>query len=349
MGALATSNPLFWIKADAITGLSDGAAITSVTDFGSGANNATNTGTITYKTNISPTGLPIMRFPGSAYFTSAAAVGGSTLSAVLVIKQGAVASSSYGLTGAGATGNGCSFISTPDALDVVAVHNTVVANTSAGAVNTSNFSVVGFTFNSGAWAIFVNGTSVASGTSGFTSFVSDSLHIGYYGDGANLYVGDMAEVATWSRQLTPTEMANIATELTSKWISTAPTGTLAATNADDSVSITGSEAVNGTLAVTEAADIAVISANSTALHTFEPPSHEEPIRTTEKPLCYFRLTWASSIMRVNGVLVSVRSPSDDVLNASGVEGKDFFRGGRKYLVDDATKTELQSRGYTVGP
>lgn len=86
-----------------------------------------------------------------------------------------------------------------------------------------------------------------------------------------------------------------------------------------------------------------------ALHTFEPPTHEEPIRTTVKPLCYYRLTYAKSIVRINGVLTSVRTPSAEVVAAAGVEGVDYFRGGCKYLVDDATKAELESRGYVVGP
>lgn len=86
-----------------------------------------------------------------------------------------------------------------------------------------------------------------------------------------------------------------------------------------------------------------------ALHSFEPPSHEEPIRTTTKPLCYFRLTYANSIVRIGGVLTSVRSPSAEVVAAAGVEGVDYFRGGGVYQVSDATKTELESLGYVVGP
>lgn len=85
-----------------------------------------------------------------------------------------------------------------------------------------------------------------------------------------------------------------------------------------------------------------------SLHAFEPPTHEEPIRTTEKPLCYYRLTHALSIVRVNGVLVPMRSPGQDALTAAGAEGVDFFLGGRQYLVSDATKTELESLGYVVG-
>lgn len=83
------------------------------------------------------------------------------------------------------------------------------------------------------------------------------------------------------------------------------------------------------------------------LYYFEPPTHEEPIRTTEKPLCYYRLTHANSIVRVNGVLTSVRSPSQDMLTAAGVHGVDYFLGGRSYLVDDAVAAELFAAGYNV--
>lgn len=86
-----------------------------------------------------------------------------------------------------------------------------------------------------------------------------------------------------------------------------------------------------------------------ALHTFSPPTHEEPIRTQVRPLNYFRYTYANSIVRINGVLTSTRTPTQEMLTAAGVEGVDFFLGGRDYLVSDATKTELQSLGYTVGP
>lgn len=81
------------------------------------------------------------------------------------------------------------------------------------------------------------------------------------------------------------------------------------------------------------------------VHAFEPPTHEEPIRTTVKPLCYYRLTYANSIVRINGVLTSVRTPSAAQIAAAGVEGVDYFRGGGQYVVDDATYAELQAGGF----
>lgn len=80
---------------------------------------------------------------------------------------------------------------------------------------------------------------------------------------------------------------------------------------------------------------------------FEPPTHEEPIRTREHPLIYFRQTWANSIVRINGVLTSIRSPGDDLLQAAGEQGVDYFIGGYVYEVSLETASELLSLGYSV--
>jgi hypothetical protein len=80
---------------------------------------------------------------------------------------------------------------------------------------------------------------------------------------------------------------------------------------------------------------------------FEPPTFEAPIRTQVRPVNYYRLTWAASIVRIDGVLTSVLQPSTDQLTAAGVEGVDYFLGGRVYTVSAATAAELTARGYTV--
>jgi hypothetical protein len=82
--------------------------------------------------------------------------------------------------------------------------------------------------------------------------------------------------------------------------------------------------------------------------TFNPPTHEEPIRTDTKPLCYFRLTWANSIVRINGTLTSVRTPSSEQLTAAGTEGTDFFMGGRVYTVTTTVANELTAAGFGSG-
>lgn len=80
--------------------------------------------------------------------------------------------------------------------------------------------------------------------------------------------------------------------------------------------------------------------------TFSPPTHEEPIRTDVRPLNYFRLTYANSIVRVGGVFTSLRTPDPSLL--TGVAGVDYFIGGHVYTVDSATATELTAAGFGSG-
>ena len=81
--------------------------------------------------------------------------------------------------------------------------------------------------------------------------------------------------------------------------------------------------------------------------TFTPPSWEEGIRTRQKPLCYFRTTVAASVVRVDGVFTTIRTPSVYQTDAAGVEGRDFFIGGHIYEIDTATADELTLAGYPV--
>jgi hypothetical protein len=82
--------------------------------------------------------------------------------------------------------------------------------------------------------------------------------------------------------------------------------------------------------------------------TFQPPSHEEPIRTDVKPLCYYRLTWANSIVRVSGVLTGVRGLTAERIAAAGIEGTDWFRGGGIYTVTAPVAAELTAAGFGSG-
>jgi len=76
---------------------------------------------------------------------------------------------------------------------------------------------------------------------------------------------------------------------------------------------------------------------------FSPPTYEEGINTRQSPLRYFRITKASSVVRRDGVLVTVRTPfTDDLV---GTEGVDWFLGGHEYNVSDATFIELGAGGF----
>ena len=77
---------------------------------------------------------------------------------------------------------------------------------------------------------------------------------------------------------------------------------------------------------------------------FSPPTHEEPMRTTVKPLCYMRLTYAASIVKVDGHFRRVRTPSHDLVKELE-EGFEWFRGGYVYRVTDEVAAELELDGY----
>lgn len=81
--------------------------------------------------------------------------------------------------------------------------------------------------------------------------------------------------------------------------------------------------------------------------TFTPPTFEEGINTKERPLCYFRLTQSTSVVRISGVLTSVRTPSADQL-VGLVDGVDYFIGGHIYNnVSETVAAELEAGGFPI--
>lgn len=81
-------------------------------------------------------------------------------------------------------------------------------------------------------------------------------------------------------------------------------------------------------------------------YAFYPPTHEEPMRTKVRPLNYYRLTHARSVVKVNGTYVQIYTPSAELL-AGLEEGVDFFRGGYEYVVDRDTADALAADGFTA--
>lgn len=78
---------------------------------------------------------------------------------------------------------------------------------------------------------------------------------------------------------------------------------------------------------------------------FEPPTHEEPMRTDLKPLHYYRLTYSTTVFRRNGAFVSMRTPPAEWL--TGEAGTDYFIGGHVYRVTPEIANELVAAGYNV--
>lgn len=77
---------------------------------------------------------------------------------------------------------------------------------------------------------------------------------------------------------------------------------------------------------------------------FTPPTHEEPIRVSDAPLRYYRLTWANSIVKVAGHYVATRTIMPDAV-ADLVQGSDYFIGGYLYEVSDAVAADLTADGF----
>lgn len=119
---------------------------------------------------------------------------------------------------------------------------------------------------------------------------------------------------------------------------------------------TGSAETGGSLAVVLRMPLAAtgygVSSGSVELtqptFTFTPPTHEEPIRPGKdmpKHIGYYRLTYAASVVLVNGHFQSIRTPAPDLL-AGLVEGTDYFLGGREYEVTRNVMAQLEDDGYT---
>jgi hypothetical protein len=53
------------------------------------------------------------------------------------------------------------------------------------------------------------------------------------------------------------------------------------------------------------------------------------------------------VVRVNGVFQTIHQPRADQIRDAGIEGIDYFLGGRVYDVSAATKAELLAAGYPV--
>jgi hypothetical protein len=70
------------------------------------------------------------------------------------------------------------------------------------------------------------------------------------------------------------------------------------------------------------------------------------VESAFRVLSYFRLTYAASVVKVNGTFTSIRTPAPELLEGL-TEGIDYFRGGCQYEVSAALADELEAAGYSV--
>lgn len=139
------------------------------------------------------------------------------------------------------------------------------------------------------------------------------------------------------------------------------TGSLAA-NLKLSLSSTGSGVSGGSLALGSVLTLGSTGTGQTSgtlaitvvepTYFFSPPTHEEPIRVgvdmPSRPLGYFRMTYAASVVKVGGVWTTIRTPSAELLGGL-VDGVDFFRGGYEYQIDRDTAADLEAAGLMSVP
>lgn len=85
---------------------------------------------------------------------------------------------------------------------------------------------------------------------------------------------------------------------------------------------------------------------SEPLYRFSPPTHREPYRSSTRPLVYHTLDYAKTIVKVNGLYVSIKTPDPSLLEGL-TEGVDWFRGGCEYEVTRSVYDLLEASGFSV--
>lgn len=78
--------------------------------------------------------------------------------------------------------------------------------------------------------------------------------------------------------------------------------------------------------------------------TFTPPTVAQG--STDPFFGRYSIQVGQSVVRSDGTFQTVSYPWIGELQAAGVEGTDWFQGGRTYVVSDATASELTTAGYT---
>lgn len=87
---------------------------------------------------------------------------------------------------------------------------------------------------------------------------------------------------------------------------------------------------------------------SLPIYLFTPPTFTRVV--TPPPLVRqprYNLTESISLVRIDGVLTEVHSPTARQLTQAGSEGEDWFLGGRRYEVNQAVSDELVAAGYST--
>lgn len=206
---------VLWLKADAITGLADGAAVASWLDS-SGAGNSVSQGTSadqpTYQTSVL-NGKPALHFNGTSYFLSRTT--GFPINSDYTIAAVFRASSftPNNVVLGGTTGEALYLQGT--AMPRLYENGTFAVAPTAMALNT--FAVVSGIFTDATLRGAIRVNQGVDGTGTATQHNADAnIQIGAFA-GANFLNGDIAEIVVYSRALSVIERANVETYLAAKY------------------------------------------------------------------------------------------------------------------------------------
>ena len=259
MATIASMLPHTWWRADSIVGLSDGDSVTAWPDDSGNGWTATRTGgTSKWETAESPTGKPVVRVPGTAtsdvLTSSAPATGatGQTYLAAVKPSGSAGVRTIVGCSGGGTTsGNQVRLENSTNRVQLMRQGSTDLA-TSSLALVAGSWSIVAVTYNAstGAWEIRVDGAST-SGTAAASSFTgSTTRRVAGGNSEGERWIGDLGEIVTFERILSPSELADAEAELAARWIGAASidfAGTVAAVSGIEGA-ISAKVALSGTVA-----------------------------------------------------------------------------------------------------
>jgi hypothetical protein len=209
-----------WYKADAISGLSNGA---TMTEWRNSAPLATGLdliaiGAPTYQTNVQNS-LPVVRFGGSAYFAhnlGAPLMANKPWTIIIAHKLSAISQAYTGLWGFGWSDAGGIFIKSNGKSAVYAT-GSIYDGTGAITYGTTNWNyttaVMGPTITTRR-----NGSAdITAGTMAINGSLQGLGYLGNQAAASRVYNGDIAEVLIYARVLNSTEYAAVESYLASKW------------------------------------------------------------------------------------------------------------------------------------
>lgn len=212
-----------WLKADAITGVSNGGIVSSWPDS-SGNNTPANAAAgeePTLITNAS-NGLPVVRFDGSRALWSNAVASYTSQTVIAVIKPTVSSSSSTTIRG-----GAIQFFVNSDGKIAVNVQSVTSICESAASVSQSNYQVVAFTYAAGSvYGMWVNSLADRSGATTVSITNDNSITaIGRNSNWAESFLGDIAEIACYDRVIAIDEINAVMKGLNTKWGITPPIDT----------------------------------------------------------------------------------------------------------------------------